>query len=99
MIAKLVQLNHHSIAVTGTDYDTRPQEVVRRDGWRCPASPTHFTDTRLSGRMVNIVSEACFREILSHASGGNWRARQTKYLKVQSKKGFQSTLIKMTKPV
>ena len=35
--------------------------------------------------MVNIVSEACFREILSHASGGNWRARHTKYLRFQSK--------------
>ena len=35
VIAKLDQLNHHSIAVQAlTDYNTRPQEVVRREGWR-----------------------------------------------------------------
>ena len=56
------------------------QRVVNISGLRCPASPRQRRLTRPLGPMVRMVREACFREIRSQASGGSWRARQTKYL-------------------
>ena len=55
-------------------------EVVNIFGFRCPASPNPRMLTLPSGLIVSQVSEACFSDILSQASGGNWRALHTKYL-------------------
>ena len=52
--------------------------VVSLSGGKWPASPIPLTENFPFGLILIAVTEACFKDILSQASGGSCKARHTK---------------------